>query len=125
MLDFVLGYTAGQHSASRAASLARSAAVGDATINTNRIEDVNERVDRLAMIVRAMWALLEESGHKPEDLVAKLEELDLADGELDGQIREQAVDCPSCDSKVAPGLRNCQFCGARVRTDDGNPLGRI
>ena len=125
MLDFVLGYSAGQRSASRAASLARSAAVGDATINTNRIEDVNERVDRLAMIVRAMWAMLEESGYRPEDLVAKLEEMDLSDGKLDGQVREQIVDCPKCESKVAPGLRNCQICGATVRTDDGHPLSSI
>ncbi len=125
MLDFVLGYSAGQRSASRAASLARSAAAGDATINTNRIEDVNERVDRLAMIVRAMWSLLEEEGYRPEDLVARLEELDLADGELDGQVREKAVDCPSCKSKVAPGLSNCQFCGAVARTDDGHPLSSI
>ena len=125
MLNFVLGYSAGQRTASRAASLARSAAVGDATIHTNRIEDANERIDRLAMIVRAMWALLEEGGYTAEQLVAKLEELDIADGELDGKVSEQVVDCPSCDSKVAPGLRNCQFCGATVRTDDGHPLGGI
>lgn len=125
MLDFVLGYTAGQRSAGRAASLARSTAVGDATITTNRIEDVNERVDRLAMIVRAMWALLEESGYRPEDLVAKLEEMDLSDGELDGQVRQMTVDCPSCKSRVAPGLRNCQFCGAVARTEDDHPLSSI
>lgn len=125
MLNFVLGYSAGQRTASRAASLARSAAVGDATVNTNRIEDVNERVDRLAMIVRAMWALLEEEGYTAEQLIAKLEELDLADGEMDGKVRQQAVDCRSCQSKVAPGLRNCQFCGATVRTEDGHPLGDI
>lgn len=98
----MLGYTAGQRTASRAASLARSAAVGDATLHTNRIEDVNERVDRLAMIVRAMWALLEEQGYTAEQLIAKLEELDLADGEIDGKVTQQALDCPSCQSKVAP-----------------------
>jgi len=125
MLNFVLGYTAGQRTAGRAASLARSAAVGNATIHTNRIEDANERIDRLAMIVRGMWALLEEEGYTSDQLIAKLEELDLADGELDGRVTEQVVDCRSCDSKVAPGLRNCQFCGAVVRTDDGHPLGDI
>lgn len=125
MLEFVLGYSAGQRTASRAASLARSAAVGDATIHTNRIEDVNERIDRLAMIVRAMWALLEEEGYTTEQLLAKLEELDLLDGEMDGKVSQQVVDCPSCQSKVAPGLRNCQFCGATVRTEDGHPLGEI
>lgn len=125
MLDFVLGYSAGQRSASRAASLARSAAASDVSIHSNRVEDLSERVDQLSMILKALWALLEEDGYKPEDLVAKLEELDLADGELDGQIRQHAIDCPSCESKVAPGLPNCQFCGAAIRSEESNPLGHI
>jgi hypothetical protein len=125
LFEFVLGYSAGQRTASRAASLARSAAVGDATIHTNRIEDANERIDRLAMIVRAMWALLEEEGYTADRLVAKLEELDLLDGEIDGQVSQQALDCPSCQSKVASGLRSCQFCGETVRTEDGHPLAGI
>lgn len=126
MLEFVLGYTAGQRTASRAASLARSAAVADGTFHTNRIEDTNERIDRLAMIVRALWALLEEQGYTAEQLLAKLEELDMRDGEIDGQVRRQPVDCPSCQSKVAPSLQTCQFCGTEVAgATDGHPLGGV
>lgn len=77
------------------------------------------------MIVGAMWALLEEEGYRPDHLVAKFEAMDLADGELDGKARRNAAPCPSCQSMAAPGLRNCQFCGAAVRTDDGHPLGQI
>jgi hypothetical protein len=54
MLEFVLGYTAGQQTASRAAALARDAAVADGTLHTNRIEDLRERIDSMAMILRAM-----------------------------------------------------------------------
>lgn len=121
----MLGYSAGWQTASRAAALARSAAVADASHHYNRVEDLNERIDRLIMLVEAMWMIMEEAGHTPEVLVAKLEEIDRQDGVLDGQVRAQAVDCPSCDSTVALGLTNCQFCGATVRSDDGHPLSQL
>jgi hypothetical protein len=125
VLDFYLGYAMAQQSATRAASLARSAAAADGTRHSNRIEDLNERVDRLVMILRATLALLEEQGITPERLMAKIEELDLQDGADDGQLREGVVDCPSCESKVAPGLRRCQFCGTEVRAEDGHPIDSI
>lgn len=125
MLDYFLGYTMGQRTASRAASLARSAAVADGTMHSNRIEDLNERIDRLLMIVRGMWALMEEQGTTPEQLMAKIEELDGQDGEVDGRVRPQVAECPACQSKVAPNLRACQLCGTEVRTDIGHPLGSI
>lgn len=125
MLEFVLGYTAAQQGAGRAASLARSASVGDATVHSNRIEDLNERIDELAIIIRAMWSLLEEQGMTAEQLAAKLEEIDLQDGVADGRVTQQPVVCPSCDSRVPAGLTRCQFCGTEVGTGDSHPLGQI
>jgi len=124
MLEFYLGYSMGQSSAVKAASLARSAAVADGTHHTNRIEDLNERIDRLVMIMRATLALLEEQGITPERLMEKINELDLQDGVDDERVRD-LVECPSCQSKVAPGLRNCQLCGTEVRADTGHPLGHV
>ena len=125
MLEFVIGYSAGQRTSTRAASLARSAAVAETAHHTNRVEDLNERIDRLAMIVRAMWELLEEQGMTPEQLVEKLEAMDLVDGEADGQMRQAPIDCPACDSKVAPGLAKCQFCGVAIPRDDDHPLDQV
>jgi len=124
MLEFYLGYSMGQSSAVKAASLARSAAVADGTHHTNRIEDLNERIDRLVMIMRATLALLEEQGITTERLMEKINELDLQDGVDDERVRD-LVECPSCQSKVAPGLRNCQLCGTEVRADTGHPLGHV
>jgi hypothetical protein len=125
MLEFYLGYSMGQSSAAKAASLARSAAVADGTHHTNRIEDLNERIDRLVMIMRATLALLEEQGITPERLMEKINELDLQDGVDDERVRDLIVECPSCQSKVAPSLRNCQMCGTEVRADTGHPLANI
>lgn len=125
MLDFVIGYAAGSRTAARAASYARSSAIAEVAMHSNRVEDLNERIGSLAMIVRAMWALLEEQGLTREQLIAKLDELDMADGIDDGQMKRGAIDCPSCDSKVAPGLTKCQFCGAEIPLADDSPLGAL
>lgn len=124
MFEFVLGYTAGQKTATRAAALARDAAVADGTRHTHRIADLEERIDELALILRGMWALLEEGGVTTEQLMAKIEELDLADGSADGRARRGPVDCPGCDSKIASGLDKCQYCGTQIARDD-HPLGHL
>ena len=125
MLEFVLGYSAGSATASRAASLARSAAVADGTHHTNRIEDLNERIDQMAMLMRGMWALLEEQGFTAEQLMAKMEELDHADGTPDGRITSAPVPCTECDSMVPAGMAKCQYCGAQVREVDDHPMGQL
>ena len=125
MLEFVLGYSMGQKTAARASALSRTASAIDGTGATRRIEDLDERIDKLAMIVRAMWALLEGQGLTPDQLIAKLEEIDLLDGTVDDQVRPGVVDCPSCHSKVAIGLKACQFCGTEVRTETSHPLSQI
>lgn len=126
MLEFVIGYTAGAKSAGRASALSSAMSSDGGSHHTTRIEDLNERVDKLAMIVKAMWSLMEEQGVSPEQLIAKLEEIDGADGELDGQVTRSVKDCRSCGSKVAAGLPNCQFCGAAVQPDeDEHPIGHV
>jgi predicted amidophosphoribosyltransferase len=55
----------------------------------------------------------------------KINELDLQDGVDDERVRDLIVECPSCQSKVAPSLRNCQMCGTEVRADTGHPLANI
>lgn len=125
MLEFIIGYNAGQKTATRAASLARDAAAADGIRHTNRIEDLEDRIDQLALVVRGMWALLEEGGVTSEQLVAKIEKLDLADGVADGKVTRLPVDCPSCDSRVPAGLSSCQYCGATVRQGEDHPLGNI
>lgn len=124
MLEFLLGYSAGSKTASRAAALARSAAVSDVSIHTSRVEDLNERIDEMALVLRGMWALLEEQGLTNDRLLAKLEELDKADGTNDGRVKKEPITCPSCEAKVPQGLANCQYCGADVPVDD-HPLGQI
>ncbi len=121
MFEYFLGYSMGH----RAAHASRSAAVVDNRNHSNRIEDLNDRVDKLLMVVRAMWSLMEEQGLTAEQLASKIAELDSADGEVDGQVRGEVAHCAGCDSKVAPGLRACQLCGTEVRPGNVHPLSTV
>lgn len=94
-------------------------------VHSHSLEDMNERVDSMALILRALWALLEEQGLTADQLIDKIEELDLLDGKADGKVTALATDCPSCGSKVAAGLNKCQFCGTDVRAEDPGPLGDL
>lgn len=78
------------------------------------ILDINERVDRLVMVVEAMWSLLEESGHTKEQLEERITALDQIDGTEDGRSQRRRLRCPKCDSMVVEGIGHCQICGEKV-----------
>lgn len=112
------GYTMGQRSAAQAAQFARSAGTADAMTSHLRLIDVDERIDRVVLLVEAMWAVLREHGVSDEDLAARLMELDQSDGTMDGRRTPAPSTCRSCGSKVAAGLRACQFCGTELPTEE-------
>ncbi len=124
MLDFVMGYVMGHHSAAQAAAFARGAAGAAGAVTSGRIHDVDERVDRLLLVVQAMWSLLRDAGLTDEELAARIAELDLADGRADGQARPEPQVCPDCDSKIPAGFDHCQICGRPVDIEP-DPIGGI
>jgi hypothetical protein len=118
MLEFVLGHTMGR----QPATPPPSAVVDGGASPINRIEDLDGQLHELALIVSAILSLLERHGVTSEQLIAKLEEFERADGSAGGAGRSWLLECPSCHSKVGFGLQNCQFCGTKVRTETGQPL---
>lgn len=117
MLNFMWGYVMGQKSATDAAVYARTADTAGSMASHRRLIDVDERIDRLLLLVEAMWSVLEEHGFTDEELAARLIELDQSDGNLDGRRVPLPSTCRSCGSKVAAGLTACQFCGTALSTD--------
>jgi uncharacterized protein with PIN domain len=82
-------------------ALARDAAV--------RLE---EKVDRLALICRSMFELLQESsGITEEQLRKRIVEVDLRDGQADGRMTPEAKRCPKCQAMMSPQFGRCLFCG--------------
>jgi hypothetical protein len=80
---------------------------------------IEERMDRLALICRAMLELLEErTGLTDEDLVKKIAEVDSRDGKADGRMIPMAKPCPSCESMISPRFNRCLFCGHKDTSGD-------
>ena len=77
------------------------------------VRELADRIDRLQLVCTALWALLEEkTGLKAEDLAAKVNELDLADGKLDGKISRDIQSCEKCGRALSPRHQKCLYCGS-------------
>ncbi len=109
---FIGGYVAGSRAGARAGRMNVMANAMTASGQTGDIADLDERLDRLGIVVAAMWSLLEEAGYTDEALQARI-------GELSRPIEEQPLlSCPDCGAGVRSGAGSCQICGAHVGEAD-------
>jgi hypothetical protein len=69
---------------------------------------IEEKLDRLALIARAMFEL---SGIPQEKLTEKVLEIDLRDGQSDGRMSPKPKRCPKCSAMMSPKFGRCLFCG--------------
>ena len=121
---FLTGYLLGQQGKQSARLAANAAATGGGASLEDML-DLSERIDRLALVVESMWALLEEAGYSTEDLKKRIDEMDAADGTVDGRRTSQAAQCGTCGARVAPGLPACQFCGTVVPGAASDPFDAV
>jgi hypothetical protein len=76
--------------------------------------ELEEKVNRLALICRAMFELLQQTtGLSEEQLKTKIQEIDLLDGTADGRMTPRGKKCPKCDATMSPRFGRCLFCGHR------------
>lgn len=115
-MDFLIGYVLGERAASRAAAFSRGAGANAASQVTGDLFDTNARIDRLLLVVDAMWSMLRERGYTDEDLAARIRSIDESDGAVDGTRKPLPRRCGECESMVEPGRRTCAFCGAEMET---------
>jgi hypothetical protein len=75
-------------------------------------QDVELRLNRLVLVVHAMWSLLQEKTQLTEaDLLKRATELDAQDGTVDGRITRPPVPCSKCGATVCRKFNRCLFCG--------------
>jgi hypothetical protein len=113
VFQFISGYIMGARNVTRAAGLAASAAQFQAQPQSKLME-VNDRLDRMTLVIEAMWSLMMDQGLTNDDLRRRIEELDAADGSVDGRKVSAAHQCPQCEAMVGRGVGHCQFCGYEV-----------
>lgn len=78
----------------------------------DELQKLRKQVDRMSLANQAMWELMRQTnGLSDEHILAKMEEIDLRDGSIDGKIGIQILDCPQCGRKTNSRRLTCVFCG--------------
>jgi hypothetical protein len=112
---FQLHRTAKPSETARNASLLAREAQTEIHHLLRRERDLEQQVERLTLAAMAMAELLRDRlGISQEDIEAKVREIDLRDGQLDGKLRPSAKQCGVCNRVGGPGRRECIYCGAEL-----------
>jgi hypothetical protein len=82
------------------------------------VRDLERRFEKLSLLCRAMWTLVQErTGLTEEEIARRAVEIDLLDGKADGKVSVKASMCVSRNRTVAPRHARCIYCGAEKRVD--------
>jgi len=77
-------------------------------------ENTDDRLEKLTLICWAMWTLIQEVTDLTEqDLLKRVNDLDLLDGSPDGTATQQIVKCPKCSRVMSPKHGKCLYCGTK------------
>ena len=85
-------------------------------------DKTRKNTERLYLVVQAMWELLKDkAGLTDADLDAKVQEIDMRDGRLDGQDSTQTdpLTCHQCGRTILSGQAQCSWCGTQA---EGGPF---
>jgi chromosome segregation ATPase len=84
----------------------------------DEIKSLERRLDRLTLATQALWEMLRDAGHHSEgELVAKMQDIVLRDGSVDGKISRTTKVCSRCGRNSNSKRLECLYCGEPL----GNP----
>jgi hypothetical protein len=93
-----------------------TAAAGRAT---QKAMEADRRVERLQLVVQAMWEMMRErEGFTDPQLENMILEIDLRDGVKDGRMAREVAVCDACGRKT--GVRHhrrCFYCGNTLQAE--------
>lgn len=84
-----------------------------ATDFQERVRFLEDRLDRMLLQNMAMWSLLRDTvGLTDQDLINRVQEIDLQDGTADGKVTRTApTTCPRCQRAFSSRHQRCLYCG--------------
>ena len=102
-------------------SLAGQNAQSSAAEAKRKAESLEADVDRLMMITEALWGILKEQlNYTDEELIRRVQEIDMRDGVLDGKnnSKEAPKKCTNCGRTVMKKRPQCLYCGHHNQSTD-------
>lgn len=101
--------------AAQEAADAKTAATKHAENLRQDLQLLEQQVERLTLAVMAMAAILRDrQGISAEEIEAKVREIDLRDGRLDGKLSPSVKQCDACGRVNGPRRTACLYCGANL-----------
>jgi hypothetical protein len=74
---------------------------------------LEDRLERLVLVNTAMWEILRDKAKiTEEDLMLKVLEIDLRDGNEDSKVTRTVAKCEKCGRAMSPRHAKCIYCGA-------------
>lgn len=82
---------------------------------SDRVRALETQVNNMALACQAMWELLRTRVSITEqELLAKMNEVDLRDGAKDGRMTPVLTNCPACGKPSNSKNSSCMYCGAAI-----------
>ena len=83
----------------------------------SKVTHLEATVAKLLMINEALWEIVRDKFNMTdEDLHAKIYEVDMRDGAVDGKNQRKASKCPNCNHMVSSRHTACLYCGQVMDT---------
>ena len=102
---------------SRASAAADRAATKATTANL-RLQQLERRVEALALACQSLWEIASaELNVTEQQLLEKMQEVDLRDGKADGRMSAHAHQCSECGRNSNSQRTTCLYCGADFPDD--------
>ena len=80
-----------------------------------QVQDLQRKCDGLTIACQSLWEIVRDrAGIGDEALLAKMQEVDLRDGQADGKISPALASCPSCGRRSNAARKLCLYCGASM-----------
>ena len=77
-----------------------------------RLDETERQLGRTMLAVEALFEILVEKGLvTTAELFARIDEIDLRDGKMDGKISPVALECLECGRPVSSKSAKCMYCG--------------
>ena len=84
-----------------------------------KISRLEEKIEFMRVANQVLWEIVSEKcGVTVDEFKARVMEVDVRDGALDGRVTMRILDCPNCHQKVNSKRALCLYCEAPLPLEE-------